>query len=131
MRASKEYEAFLRRLYEEEQLVLHNEFDETLRTFGNASDSLLASDALAGYKTIRDKLIAHNELCHTSERYGFFDITVLKLKYGQERELLEQAREIVDAIELLVRTCSFAWDSFVEREIADVCTFWNIDGIEE
>ena len=129
--AGKDYEVFLRRLHEEEQRVLCNEFDQTLRGFHDASDALLASEALAGYATIRDKLIAHNELRHAPERHGFFDIAVLKLKYGQERELLEQAREIVDAIELLVRTCSFAWDSFIDRETRNVCTFWQIEQIEE
>ncbi|HSH40456.1 MAG TPA: hypothetical protein VK993_16915 [Chthoniobacterales bacterium] len=121
----------VRQLEEEDRRTLEVEFDDTFRRFWMNADALLNSEELAGYSTIRNKLIAHNELRHTAGRYGFFDVRLLKLKYGHERKLLENAREIIDAIELLVRNCSFSWDSFVDQETQDVCTFWEIDGLEE
>jgi hypothetical protein len=114
---------------EEEELRL--EFDETYRRFQDNSTKLLSSDALNGYVTIRNKLIAHNELQKTADGYDFFDVRVLKLKYGQERRTLEMARDVVDDLDLLVRNSSFAWDSFLEQETTDVCKFWNIEAMEE
>ena len=114
---------------EEEELRL--EFDETYRRFQDNSTKLLSSDALNGYVTIRNKLIAHNELQKTADGYDFFDVRVLKLKYGKERRTLEMAREVLDDLDLLVRNSSFAWDSFLEQETKDVCKFWNIETIEQ
>lgn len=118
---------FLKKREEEE---LQSSFDETYRRFKRSSTELLSSSALAGYVTIRDKLIAHNELRKSDAGYTFFDIKVLKLKYGQERETLEMARDVVDDLDLLVRNSSFVWDSFLEQETADVCKFWEIDVLE-
>ena len=113
---------------EKEELQLS--FDHTYRRFQDLSAQLLSSPALIGYITIRDKLIAHNELRKTDDGYTFFDLKVLKLKYGQERQTLELAREIADDLDSIVRNSSFSWDSFFEQETEDVCKFWDIDTIE-
>jgi len=113
---------------EEEELRLS--FDETYRRFQRSSAELLSSSALTGYVTIRNKLIAHNELQKSDAGYTFFDIKVLKLKYGQERKTLEMARDVVDDLDLLVRNSSFVWDSFLKQETEDVCKFWSIEEIE-
>jgi hypothetical protein len=117
-------------LQEQEQEELRVSFDQTYQRFQNTSAELLSSSALTGYVTIRDKLIAHNELRKTGEGYAFFDPAVLNLKYGQERQTLEMAREIADDLDLLVRNSSFSWDSFLQQEMKDVCTFWSIKSIE-
>lgn len=110
---------------EEEELRLC--FDETYSRFQRSSAGLLSSNALTGYVTIRDKLIAHNELRKTDAGYTFFDIKVLKLKYGEERKTLELARDVVDDSNLLVRNSSFVWDSFLQQQTEDVCKFWGIE----
>ena len=115
---------------EQEEAELSKSFDETYRDFEIKCRELFSSDALTGYKTIRDKLIAHNELREVDGTYTFFDIKVLNLKYGNERMLLEMTREIIDGLDSLVRNSFFAWDSFFEFQTADVCKFWAIETIE-
>jgi len=124
-------EQSIRQLQKEEESELRSEFDETYRRFQNRSAELLSSDALAGYKTIRDKLISHNELCKSGEGYTFFDIKVLNLKYGQERQVLEAAKDVFEDLDALVRNACFSWTEFIEQETRDVCKFWDIEAIEE
>ena len=117
-------------LHEQEESELRLEFDKTYRDFRSSSAELLSSQALAGYKTIRDKLIAHNELCKLDDGYAFFDIKVLGLKYGQERQVLEATKAIFDDLYGLIRNASFSWNSFFEQQTRDVCKFWDIETIE-
>ena len=117
-------------LQKQDESELRLEFDETYERFRKTSAELLSSDALAGYKTIRDKLIAHNELGKSDEGYSFFDIKVLSLKYGQERRVLEAAKDVVNDLDVLVCNASFSWNHFFERETRDVCRFWDIETIE-
>jgi AbiU2 len=114
----------------QEESELRLEFDETYRRFRKSSAELLSSDALAAYKKIRDKLIAHNELHKSDAGYSFFDINILNLKYGQESQVLEAAKEIFDDLDSLVRNSSVAWNQFFEHETREVCKFWEIETIE-
>jgi hypothetical protein len=120
----------VRQLQKQEESELRLEFDKTYERFRNSSAELLSSHALAGYKKIRDKLIAHNELRKTGDGYSFFDIKILNLKYGQERVVLESAKKVFDDLDLLVRNADSSWNDFVERESRDVCKFWDIETIE-
>ncbi len=113
-----------------EEFELGSAFDDTYRRFKHNSAELLASKALAGYRTIRHKLIAHNELRKSIAGYTFLDLKDLKLKYGQERKLLEMTQSVVDDLDLLVRNSFFVWDSFFEQEKKKVCKFWEIETIE-
>jgi hypothetical protein len=115
---------------EQEKADLETAFNETYARFTAKCDELLSSEALGRYKTIRDKLIAHNDLLRSEGTYGFLDVKILKLKYGQERRLLEMVREVVDDLDALVRNSFFAWDSFFQIQTRDVCAFWEIDNLE-
>ncbi len=117
-------------LQKQEESELRSEFDEAYERFRKTSAELLSSHALSGYKTIRDKLIAHNELCKSDDGYSFFDIKVLSLKYGQERRVLEATKDVVNDLDALVRNASFSWNHFFERESQHVCKFWEIETIE-
>lgn len=117
-------------LQKQEEAELRLAFDDVHDRFRASSAELIASDVLAGYKKIRNKLIAHNELRKAPTGYTFFDIKDLNLKYGQERKLLEMARHIVDDLDLLVRNATFAWDTFLEQETKAVCAFWEIAALE-
>src|SRR6266404_577622 len=75
-----------------DEAELRSEFQRIYRHFEQCSDEILLSNTAAGYKTIRDKLISHNELRKTVEGYSFFDVKVAKIKYGDERLLLETVR---------------------------------------
>ncbi|HBA82653.1 MAG TPA: hypothetical protein DCZ95_01040 [Verrucomicrobia bacterium] len=94
------------------------------------ADEIVSSAALQGYARIRDKLIAHNELRKSGLGYEFFNIRALKLKFGQERILIEKVKAVVDDLNSIVRNACFAWDSLFEMEIRDVCKFWEISEIE-
>jgi len=117
-------------LQKQEEAELRSEFDEVYRRFQTSSDEIMSSSALSGYQTIRDKLIAHNELRKTDEGYVFFDIKTLYLKWGHERKLLEMARTIIDDLNLLVRNASFHWESFFGLETKDVCSYWQVSTID-
>lgn len=118
------------KLRKEDQDYLRKKFKKTYdRMIKNAED-LLSSDILRGYKTVRDKVLAHNELRLVGSNYELFDISVLNLKFGQERIILDKAKEIIDDLNLLVRVASFSWDSFIDPETRAVCTFWSIKSIE-
>ena len=93
------------------------------------ADQLLRSSVLKRYYTVRNKLIAHNELRTGAGGYEFLDIGKLGLKYGQEIRLLKRIREVVDGLNFIVRNASFDWDSFVLYEIRDAQEFWGISRI--
>jgi hypothetical protein len=110
---------------------LRAEFRGIYSRFRQKSREMLASHSVGGYKTIRDKLIAHNELRKSTAGYDFFgDFKELKLKYRDERRLLETLRELVDDLLYLVRNIDFNWDTFFRQEEKNVCDFWEIESID-
>jgi hypothetical protein len=119
-----------RYLQQQEEQELRTEFDEVYARFQENADAMLSSSEFEGFQTIRDKLIAHNELQKTDAGYQFFDIKVLYLKIGQERKLLEVVRAIVDDLNLLVRNADAGWNSLFPIQEKDVCKFWGISKIE-
>jgi hypothetical protein len=117
-------------LAEAEATGMRERFRRTLTQTIDAADKLLNSAALKGYRAIRNKRIAHNELVRDELGvYGFFAIDDLKLKYGDERVLLELTREVMDGLNSIIRGTSFTWSSFFEPEERDVRGFWGIDEI--
>jgi hypothetical protein len=80
-----------------------------------------------GYKTIRDKLISHNELRPSPDGYSFFDVKQAKLKYGDERQLLETLQVLVDHLLLIVRNVDFSWDSFFRNQEQVARDFWEVN----
>jgi len=110
---------------------LRSEFRGIYSRFTQHSREMLASNSVGGYKTVRDKLIAHNELRKSPTGYDFFDdFKELKLKYGDERRLLETLRELVADLLHLVRNIDFSWDTFFRQEEKRVCDFWEIESID-
>ena len=101
-----------------------------IRLCDNA-DKLLNSASLKSYRTIRDKLIAHNELRAENKKYAPFDIRVLGLKYGEEKLLLLLAKEVMDDLNSLVKNSSFTWDSFFAPEERDALAFWEIETLNK
>jgi hypothetical protein len=62
-------------------------FNRRYADYLSRADEMLSSHSVGGYKTIRDKLISHNELrpSPTSQTgYDFFDVKDANLKYGDE-----------------------------------------------
>jgi len=111
--------------HEEEQGKKH--FASLYSRVTKNTEELLGSLAFKSFRDVRHKLIAHNELRKTEDGYDFFDITPLKITYGQERILLEKAREVIDDLNSIVRNASFDWDSLLTSEHKDACDYWGIE----
>lgn len=109
---------------------LRLEFERLHDDFQHRVEQMLSSNATGGYKKVRDKLIAHNELRQKGNEYQFYDVKEAGVKYGEERQLLETVKQLVVDLLLLVCKTDFSWDSFVERETRIVCDFWKIKSIE-
>jgi HEPN superfamily AbiU2-like protein len=91
------------------------------------AEEVLSSHSVGSYKTVRDKLISHNELRRSPSGYGFFDVKEAKLKYGDERKLLETLKVLIDHLLLIVRNIDFSWDSFFRNEERDARDFWELN----
>jgi len=109
---------------------LRSEFRRLYESFQDGANQMLFSNAAEGYKVVRHKLIAHNELRESGSGYSFFDLKELGLKYGDERQLLDTVRGLVDQLNLLVLRTDFSWDSLLDNETKLVCEYWEIDAIE-
>jgi hypothetical protein len=94
------------------------------------AEEMLSSDSVGGYKTIRDKLISHNELRQSQRSrtgYDFFDVKGASLKYGDERKLLETLQALIDHLLLIVRNVDFSWESFFCNEEKVARDFWELN----
>ncbi|HEY1768885.1 MAG TPA: hypothetical protein VGG02_01350 [Chthoniobacterales bacterium] len=106
---------------------LRCEFQREYGKFDTKAQQLLESNVVGGYKTIRDKLISHNELRKQGERYQFHDVAEENLKYGDERQVLETLRELVILLLLLVKNADTNWDSYLNTTENLVRRFWRIE----
>jgi hypothetical protein len=131
----------LRKQLEDKYLKNNREMGETaeLRAFfkqkyadyKRRADEMLSSHAIGGYKTIRDKLISHNELRRSADSetgYDFYDIKNAKMKYGDERKLLETLQILTDDLLLIVRNIDFSWDTVFRNEDEIALDFWELTG---
>jgi hypothetical protein len=104
-------------------------FNEAYEDFQKRAAEMLSSDSVGGYKRIRDKLISHNELRvspQSTTGYDFFDVKESKLKYGDERKLLETLQALIDNLLLIVRNIDFTWESFFRNEERVARDFWEL-----
>jgi hypothetical protein len=113
----------------EEAAELRASFKQVYADYERRADEMLSSHSIGGYKTIRDKLISHNELRRSTGSqtgYDFFDVKDAKLKYGDERKLLETLQLLIDDLLLIVRNVDFSWGSFFRNEEKVACDFWGL-----
>jgi hypothetical protein len=101
-------------------------FNDAYSDYNRRAEEMLSSNSVGGYKTIRDKLISHNELQSSANGYNFFDVRNAKLKYGDERRLLETLQVLIDHLLLIVRNIDFSWDSFFRNEEKVARDFWEL-----
>jgi hypothetical protein len=102
-------------------------FDDAFAETEGMVRLLIQSPTLKGYRMVRDKLLAHRELKLDGERYSKLDIGTLGLRYGQEHDVLDQAREIADRLNFMVRNASFGWDTVEKNEKRSAMRFWQLD----
>jgi hypothetical protein len=105
-------------------------FNEAYEDFQKRAEEMLSSQSVGGYKKIRDKLISHNELRRSPRSqtgYDFFDVKDAKLKYGDERKLLETLQVLINHLLIVVRNVDFTWDSFFRDEEEIARDFWELN----
>lgn len=89
------------------------------------STALLDCNATLGMKSIRDKLLAHNELKFRSGTYRFVEPKDFGLKYGDEVEVLEKATLVFDDFFVLTTQTYFDWNEFKSITARDAKQFWE------
>ena len=102
-------------------------FNRAYSDYDRRAEEMLVSHSVGGYKTIRDKLISHNELRPSPNGYDFLDVKNVKLKYGDERKLLETLQVLIDHLLLIVRNVDFSWDSFFRNKEQVTRDFWELN----
>jgi hypothetical protein len=106
--------------------ALRAEFRTIYARFCERADRMLSEHVAGSYKTIRDKLIAHNELRKDGQ---FHDVKAEGLKYGDEHALLKTLQELVTELMLLVRNTDIqsVWSSCLLYYRDIVSDFWSLD----
>jgi AbiU2 len=113
-----------RQMFEEAEL--RAEFRKIYKRFEKGADEMLAGRVAGGYRTIRNKLIAHNELRKDGQ---FHDVKDEKLKYGDEHSLLKTLSELITDLALIVKNTDVqsAWNTPRQWDDEIATTFWDLD----
>ena len=109
-------------------------FDRAYSDYLTRAEQMLSSHSVGGYKTIRDKLISHNELRSSPGSrtgYDFFDVKETELKYGDERKILETLQILIDDLLVIVRNIDFSWDWVFRNEGEIARDFWELSISQE
>jgi hypothetical protein len=103
-----------------------SEFDSLVERFRSAWGELRDSPTLKAFETLRDKVIAHNEIRHDGNKYRTFDIASLGLKFGDLRTIVQSLEPIVDSANLVFRATSFAFDDSDQQLRSASERFWAL-----
>jgi hypothetical protein len=115
LRTQLEEKCLTNRLLEEAEV--RADFNQTYDDYLRRADEMLSSRAVGGYKKVRNKLISHND--------PRFDVKDAKLKFGDERILLETLQVLTKQLLLIVRNTDFSWQSVLQREADIAQEFWG------
>ena len=118
--------AVLKAMDEKEEKERRAQFDDLVTQFRAGWTQLRESAALKSFTTLRDKVIAHNEVRHEDGRYGTFDVASLGLKFGDLRTIVVGLEPIVDASNLIFRASSFAFKESADQLRTAAEHFWSI-----
>jgi hypothetical protein len=99
------------------RLMERADFNRTYSDYLRRADEMLSSRAVGGYKKVRNKLLSHND--------PRFDVKDAKLKFGDERILLETLQVLTKELLLIVRNIDFSWQSVLQREAKIAQEFWG------
>ncbi len=101
------------------------QFDKFYQSTIEKWEALQTSRAMAGFRTIRDRVTAHSEVQYVADKYRFVDISELGITMGDLMSAIDQMQELVVLIELLYRNAGFSWDALDERLSKASNDFWN------
>ncbi|WP_370261143.1 hypothetical protein [Limnobacter sp.] len=77
------------------------------------------------FLTIRDKVTAHTKVQHVADKYQPVDISTLVVKWADLRLAIEEMQKLVEALGLMVRNSSFAWDMLDTQLSKAGNNFWS------
>ncbi|MEM7612131.1 MAG: hypothetical protein AAF270_10650 [Pseudomonadota bacterium] len=121
-----EVKTALRRSHEVERQRLQREFKERYDEALGLWTDFRASKVLASFSTVRNKVSAHADLRFTDGAYRPIDIGELGLKWGDLKHSIRCIQDMVELLNIIVRSASFAWDMLDEQLHAASSQFWRL-----
>lgn len=116
--------AALQRMELREQHERRAQFEEILASARSSWTQISTSGYMSGFLTIRDKVTAHTEIQHVADKYQSVDISKLGIKWSDLRRAIDEMQKLVEALGLLIRNASFAWDMLDEQLSTASKAFW-------
>jgi hypothetical protein len=110
----------------EDEEPLRVQFNREYSDYLCLANKTLSTHSVGGYKDIRDKLIAHNELRWSGSRYDFYDVKDAGLTIGDERRLLETLQELAHQLLRIVRGVDFTWETALHNDKKRARDFWGL-----
>lgn len=108
-----------------EEEMRRQKFDLLLEDAGTRWQEIVESPVLSGFRSMRDKLIAHNELWHDGSGYRPLDVSTLGLRYGDVKAVIEQIQPLVDCLTLLYRNASYDFPMLIQQLTRARDEFWS------
>jgi hypothetical protein len=124
-------EDILKQIRNQDEAKLREDFGVRFAALIQNGQQMLNSEKLTAYRKVRDKLIAHTETKKSDGKVQRFDIRALRLKFGDERQLLTTTVETVHEMQSLIQGVDFDWTSLRRLYAEDVCAFWQVDSLDE
>jgi len=101
------------------------QFSQLLTELNFLSARIFVCSTFKAFKTVRDKITAHTEIKLVADRYAPIHLGSLSLKWGDINACVSQLERPVELTGLVVRSCSFAWDSFRAQLEKNVASVWD------
>jgi len=103
------------------------EFDQLVARLRTRWTELSASNTLAAFGTMRDKVVAHSELQYDGTKYAPLDIASLGLQYGDLRKVIVELDALVDLVNLVFRGANYDFDGHDKQLAGASAVFWQRD----
>jgi hypothetical protein len=107
-----------------EEAQRREQFDLFVAELRARWDQLRTSPQLISFGTMRDKLIAHDEVLHDGNSYKPLDVSTLGLKFGDLRSVISELQPLIHLTNLVYRNASFDFEMLDEQLAATSRDFW-------
>jgi hypothetical protein len=111
--------------FEERAIEAAARFDRDLATARGGWAALEASTRLKGFKTFRDKNLAHVELMYESGRYEQLKVSALGIKWKDIGLILDEIQPVVLALNSICRAAGMDMADTRERFAESATVFWG------
>lgn len=115
----------LQKINEREENERRAKFNALVASLRTDYAELENSPALKSFRTMCDKLIAHNQLSFDGNEYKPLDVTSLGLKLGDLRVVIEALERLMDKVTLVFRNASFDFRLLRAQLKRDSDAFWS------